>query len=93
MVLGAAEQQAGLAVAQREQRGDLALQELLDHHPRAGRAEPAAQGVVDRRLGRGAVGRDHHALAGRQAVGLDHIGRGEARRRNALAGAAASNTP
>ena len=41
-----------VAVAQREQRADLAVQELLDHHPRAGRAEAAAERVVDGRLGR-----------------------------------------
>ena len=78
VILGAAEQQAGLAIAKREQRGDLALQEFLDHHPRAGGAEPAAQGVVDGGLGLAQGRGDDHALAGRQAVGLDHEGRIEA---------------
>ncbi|MNS97440.1 hypothetical protein D3C72_1317720 [compost metagenome] len=76
MVLGPAEQDGALAVAQGEQRAFLAVHELLDHHARSGRAEPPAQHPLDLGLGVRLVGADGHALARRQAVGLDDIGGG-----------------
>ncbi len=77
MVLGAAEQQGLLPVAQGEQRALLPVHELLDHDAGAGRAEPAAQHPLDLGLGIGAVGADSHTLTGRQTVGLDDVGRFE----------------
>ena len=65
------ERQRHLAVAQREQRQLVALQELLDHDGRV--AEAALdQHRLQRRARLRLVLGDHHALAGRQAVGLDH---------------------
>src|SRR5262249_55188907 len=62
----------GLAVAQREKTDLAARQIVLDHHLGAGNAEAAAKHHGDGlfRLAQGV--RDHHALAGRKAVGLDH---------------------
>ena len=74
VVLGPAQQHGALAVADGEQRALLAVHELLDHHPRPGRAEPAAQHPLDLALGLAAGRADGHALARRQPVGLDHIG-------------------
>ena len=56
---------------------DAADQELLDHHLGTGAAEAAIEHVRDRRLGGGARLGDHHALAGREAVRLDHHRQGE----------------
>ncbi len=72
VVLRGAEGQAGRAVDQHEERRLLAGHHLLDHHLGAGRAEAAAEHVVDglQRLGFGL--RQDHALAGGEAVGLDH---------------------
>ncbi len=78
MVLGAAEGQGGGPVAQGEHGGFLAGHELLDHQPRAGLAEAAVQHVAGGVQRLGAGGGDHHALAGGQAIGLEHVGRGEA---------------
>ena len=64
------ERQRGLAVADREQRQLVAVEELLDHHRRV--AEPPRdQHLLQRRAGLRLVGGDHHALARGEAVGLD----------------------
>ena len=72
MVLRRGERDRGLAVAEREERRLLALQELLDHHFGAGLAQSAAEHHVDGGLRLGDAGRDHDALAGGEPVGLDH---------------------
>ncbi len=77
MVLGPAEQHRCLAVGQGEQGGLLPDHKVLDHHPRPGGAEAAAQHVVDGGLGLRAGLGDDHALAGGQTIGLDHKGRRE----------------
>ena len=60
----------------------LAVEEFLDHDARAGVAEGiAAEHVVQRLLGFGQRHRDDHALAGGQAVGLDHDRRAALRAR------------
>jgi hypothetical protein len=65
--------QGGLAVDHGDEAGFLAFQEFLDHHPRAGGAEGvAAEHVGDGGFGLGQAHRHDHALAGGQAVGLDH---------------------
>ena len=70
VVLRRGERHRALAVAQRQQRELLAVEELLDDH--VGRAEDLALEHVDERLARlGLVLGDHHALAGGQPVGLD----------------------
>ena len=62
------------AVDQGEEARLLAVQELLDDDLGAGGAERAGEAGVDGRLGlRRGLG-DDHALAGRQAVGLDDDG-------------------
>ena len=72
---------ASLAVAEREQRDLLALEQLLDQQvaaERGGRAQPGVELLL-----RAA---DEDALAGREPVDLDHAGRprdGEALRRSA----------
>ena len=78
------ERQRGLAVADRQQRQLVAVEELLDHDGRV--AEPALDEHRLQRLPRlRLVGGDHDALAGGQPVGLDHRrvagDRGHARRR------------
>ena len=75
MVLGAAEQDGLLAVAQGEEGALLPVHELLDHDAGPGGAEAAAQHALDLGFGVGTVGADGHALAGGQTVGLDDIGR------------------
>ncbi len=62
-----------LAVDHDDEAGLFAIEELLDHHPRPGVAEGIAgehvtHGVLGFSQGHG----DDHALAGRQAVGLDN---------------------
>ena len=74
VVLGPAEQHRRLAVAKREQRPDLALQEFFDDHARPGRPESAPKGVIDRRLSRCPIGCDHNALSGRQPIRLHNVG-------------------
>ena len=89
VVLRGDERDRGLAVAQREERRLLAAQEFLDHDFGARLAETAAEHHVDRGFGFGQRLRHHHALAGREPVGLDddrrallaHIVLGRARRR------------
>ncbi len=76
MVLGGGERHRVLAVAQDEERGLLAGEELLDDDGAAGFAERAAEHHVDRRLGLGRGRRHHDALAGGEPVGLDHDRRG-----------------
>ena len=63
---------AVVAVAQREERGFLAVEEFLDHDFAAGFAQAAAEHHVDRRFGLGERLRHDHALAGGKPVGLDH---------------------
>ena len=77
VILCAAEQDAGLAVAQGEQRRDLAFEEFLYDHACAGVAEASAQRVVDGSFGLGSRRCDDDALARRQPVGLDHERGGE----------------
>jgi hypothetical protein len=61
-----------LAVAHDDEAGFFAGQEFLDHDARAGVAEAVIrQHVVDRLVRFFQRHGDHHALAGRQAVGLD----------------------
>ena len=50
VVLRRGERDRGLAVAQREERGLLAVEELLDHDLGAGRAQAAAEHHVDGRV-------------------------------------------
>ena len=72
MILRGGERQRGVAVAQREERGFLALHEFLDHDFRTGFAEPAAEHHVDgfeRLIDRR---RHHDALARREPVRLHH---------------------
>ncbi len=83
VVLGPAEQQGALAVAQGEQRALLAGHELLDDHAGPGLAKPTAQHALDLGLSVMAIRADGHALSGRQAVGLDDIGRLEHLQRGA----------
>ena len=72
MVLRGRQRQRMFAVAQREERGFLALHELLDHDLGAGLAKTAAEHHVDR-VERLLLGHRHHdALAGGKTVGLDH---------------------
>ena len=69
------ERQRALAVAEREHGQLVADQQLLDEHRVV--AEAALLEHRDQRRARlGLVGRDHDALARRQAVGLDHGGVG-----------------
>ncbi|CFW05319.1 Uncharacterised protein [Bordetella pertussis] len=64
------------AVAHDDEAGFFAGEEFLDHHARAGLAQRAvAQHGVDRAMRFVQRHGDHHALAGSQAVGLDHDGR------------------
>ena len=66
-----------LAVAEGQQRELFALEELLQHDGRRAEA-PLAEEDLDR-LARGGLGvADDHALAGRQAVGLEDRGIGGA---------------
>ena len=71
MILRGGERDGGLAVAQREEGGFLAVEELLDHDFAAGFAETAGEHHVERLFGFGEVERDDHAFAGGKAVGLD----------------------
>ena len=73
------ERDRGLAVAQREEGGFLAVEEFLDHDFDAGLAQAAAEHHVDRRFGLGEGLRHHDALAGGEPVGLDHDRRTAAR--------------
>ena len=67
-----------LAVGEDEEARLLAGHELLDHHPRAG---AFGEDRVERRLRLGDGRGDGHALAGGEAVGLDHDRRALGRRR------------
>ena len=78
MVLGGGERHRVLAVAEHEQRGLLAGEELLDDDGAAGTPERAPEHPVDRRLGLGRGRRHHDALAGGEPVGLDHDRRAHA---------------
>ena len=66
------------AVAQRDEADFFAAQKLLDHQP--------APSVASAGFGLGAVARDHHALARRQAVGLQDHRKSEAVERAARIG-------
>ncbi len=72
MILRGGERDGGLAVAQREEGGFLAVEEFLDHDLAAGFAETAGEHHVDGVFGFGEVLRHDHAFAGGKAVGLDH---------------------
>jgi len=73
VILAAGHRQCVHAIDQRDEAGFLAVEKLLDHHPRTGIAVGVAgQHVVQRRFGIGQRQRHHHALARRQTVGLDH---------------------
>ena len=78
-VLGRGQGDRPLAVAHGQQAELGARHVLLDDHPVAGVAEGLAGELgPDVVLGLDQVGGDQHALAGRQPVGLDHVGAGEA---------------
>jgi len=66
------------AVGEREEARLLAFDELLDHDLRARAAERPAEHVGERVLGLGEGLGDHHALARREAIGLEHIRRSKA---------------
>ncbi len=102
VVLAGRQRQEALAVAQADQRDLLALEPPLDHDPAGARAEAALlEEHRQRRLQLAFVRRNDHALAGREAVRLEHeaaleaVGRApglvgvvgdlELRRRNAVA--------
>jgi hypothetical protein len=72
VILRGADGQGRLSVAENEERGFFSGHELLDHHLGPGRAEFAAEHVVEcgKRLILG-LGHDH-ALACGQTIGLDH---------------------
>ena len=73
VILRRADRDGARAVADREERHFRPDQAFFDHEPIAGGAEfPLAHGVGDRALGGGTILGDHHALAGRQSVGLQH---------------------
>ncbi len=59
------------SVAQSEQRAFLALEVLLDHD-QVGVEAPLHEQLLKCRAGLWLIGDDHHALARRQTVGLDH---------------------
>ena len=70
------------AVGQEEQRGLLSREELFDEERPPRRAEDAVLEAQPGERSRLAFARrDHHALAGGQAVGLEHAGVAEGRRR------------
>ena len=72
VVLAGGERQHVRAVAHDDEARFLALEELLDHHARAGGAELVlAEHRVDRGVRFLARRGDHHALARGEAVGLD----------------------
>ena len=95
VILRRGERNGVLAIAERKERDLLADQEFLDHDLGAGRPDAAAENSIDCGLGFRDACRHHHALAGRQSVGLDHdrralrphIGLGGRRRDEALIGA------
>ena len=72
VVLGCGQRQRVLAIAEHEERGLLALHELLDHDLGARLAEGAAEHHVD--SGQRLIDRhrDDDALAGGEPVGLHH---------------------
>ena len=73
VVLRGRQRQHVPAVDHHDEARLLAGEELLDHHPRAGRAHRVAdQHRVDRRVRLGRGRGDHHALARGEPVGLDH---------------------
>ncbi len=78
VILGAAEGDNRGAIGKGEEARLLALHEFLDHHLRACPAEGAAEHVGERFLGISEGFGDHHALAGREPIGLEHKGRGKA---------------
>ncbi len=73
VVLRGGHRQCMHAVDHRNEAGFLAVEELFDHHARAGIAERVAgEHVTHRVFGFGQRHCDDHALAGGQAIGLDH---------------------
>ena len=76
VVLGGGQGHGPLAVAETEEGGFLAHQAFLQHHAVARRAEgPGFHDVAHSLQGFLRIAGHHHALAGGQAVGLDHQGR------------------
>ena len=81
VVLAGGQCQHVAAISHHDEAGFLAGQEGLDHDARrvlavlAAAGEVIAQELVDGRMGLGHCLGHHHALAGRQAVGLHHDGR------------------
>ena len=65
----------GLAVGKGQKRALGAGQALLDNHRGAGGAKRALEAGTHRVLGLGELHRHHYALAGCQAIRLDHEGR------------------
>ncbi len=78
MVLRGFERQDMLAIDQGEIAGFLAGQEFLDHHLAAGGAELAGEHILSGGAGLHAGVSNNHALAGGEAIRLDHQGRGMA---------------
>ena len=72
VVLRGRQRDRGFAVAQREEADLAAFEKLLDHDFRAGRAERAVEHHGDGGLGFIKRFRNDDALAGGQAVRLDH---------------------
>jgi hypothetical protein len=73
VVLGRRERAHGPAIGQREDGDLFTLEVLLHHHARAGVAEHAPlEHVVDGATGLGGIGAQDGALAGREAIRLDH---------------------
>ena len=77
VVLRRRHRHGALAVAEREQRQLLALEELLEHH-RVSPKRRSTKKLVDRVARLGLVSADDHALARRQHVRLQHGGIGGA---------------
>ena len=78
MVLRRGEGQRTVPVAERKERGFLALEEILHDHLRAGRPEGAPENHVDGGFGFRNRGGDDDALAGGKAIRLDDDGRAAA---------------
>ena len=73
VVLAGRQRQHVRAVAHHDEAGFLAFEAVLDHDARARIAQAlVAEHHGDRSLGLLDARRDHHAFAGREAVGLDH---------------------
>ena len=75
VVLGRLQGDDRAAVGNRQHAGLLAVEPLLDHQAIAGGAENLLPAICSTaRIASLAIGANHHALAGRQSVGLDDDG-------------------